>query len=278
MIGRFKRVKEFGAAFQQRVRAIAGGRLRVPGQLGDRGLVVGHSHLISFGVPLRTEDGTFTVTPLDHSSGAFLCLNGPFPREESYWIEAERLAPNYKLFIYWGGHQHVALYLFASEPRFDFVFSEEPGLPVLEEAVLVPEQMLREDFMPSFKDLEQFLSRVIPRTGRVFICGTPPPKDDLAVVRAGLANEVFFVDRLAALGATPETVPLTSPYVLYKMWRLHQAMLREVADSWGVPFLEFPREAQTSRGFLRREYWAADVTHANRELGRLLLPRLREYL
>jgi hypothetical protein len=242
------------------------------------GLIVGHSHLICFGVPVRTEDGSLAITPLEGPSGDFFCLNGAFARRESYWAEAERLASDYRLFIYWEGNQH-SWHLFASEPRYDFVLSEQPELQLDNDAIIIPEQMLREEFAPTLLRLEELLTNAVSRGPRnVFVCGTPPPKGDLRFIRACLGKEIFFAYQVAEKGMTAKTVPLTSPLILYKMWCLMQTMLQEVTEKCGARFLPLPREVQTSDGFLKKEYWSSDVSHANSTLGRFMLPHLREHL
>jgi hypothetical protein len=242
------------------------------------GVLAGGSHLTCLGVPLRSEDGSITLIPLNETDGEFLCLNGPFPREDSYWIELEKLARDYKLFIWWRGNQHIADYMFASDPLFDFVLSDQIDLPIMKDSVIVPEQMLREKFAPTFDRLEALLKNVAQRAHRgVFVCGTPPPKGDTAFIRATLAKEPYFVERLATLGRSAETVPLTAPETLQKLWRLIQNMSRDVAHRHGAKFIPIPAESQTPEGFLRKEFWF-DITHANANLGRLFLRCLREHL
>src|SRR5450631_890705 len=114
-------------------------------------ILAGSSHLICFGVPLRTADERVALTPLKHADKDFLCLNGPFPRGEAYWSELQRRARDYKLFVMWRGNQHMAEHLFASSPPFDFVLSVEVDLPVANDSFLVPELTVREGFSPSFE-------------------------------------------------------------------------------------------------------------------------------
>src|ERR1017187_3810036 len=243
------------------------------------GILAGSSHLVSFGVvPLKSENGRSTLMPLNDVEEDFLCLNGPFPRGESYWAEIERLAPDYTLFIWWRGNQHIVDYMFASDPPFDFVLSDQIDLPIMKDSIIVPEQMLREKLAPSFDGLEVLLRNIANGPNRgVFVCGTPPPKADATMIRAALAKEPYFVERLVALGRNADTVPLTAPVTLYKLWKLIQNMSGDVARKHGAEFIPIPAESQTTEGFLRKDFWL-DITHANANLGRLFLQRLREYL
>ena len=242
-------------------------------------VLAGSSHLMCFGVPLNTEDGRVTLMPLKDLDEDFLCLNGPFPRTEAYWRELQRLATGYKLFIVWRGNQHMAEHLFASNPPFDFVLSDQVDLPVATGSVLVPEQMIREQFLPSFDELETMLKNIQggPHRG-VVICGTPPPKADTAAIRAALVTQEYFLKRIAALQSSVDTIPLTLPVTLYKMWKLLQNMLRDIAERHALQFVPIPAESQTLAGFLRDEFWSSDATHANGKFGQLFLQHLREHV
>ncbi|HEX8077781.1 MAG TPA: hypothetical protein VF511_08200, partial [Chthoniobacterales bacterium] len=236
----------------------------------------GSSHIMCFGVPLRNR---VSLVPLNDADGRFLCLNGPFPQGPTYWRKVERLAQSHKVFIYWQGSQHMEEHLFASTPPFDFMLSGEPDLPIAADAVIVPEQMIREKFARSFEKLAAVLTRLGDRGNQgVYVCGTPPPKGDTAAIRAALARERYWMQRLALLGSDPLAVPLTAPETLYKMWSVMQSMLRDVAHRHGAEFLPIPTEAQTPEGFLREEFWCRDVTHANENLGPLILRSLRPCL
>jgi len=242
-------------------------------------VIAGSSHIICFGVPLRS--GRVDLLPLSDGEGRFMCLNGPFPRTTSYWRRMERLARRHKLFLNWQGNQHMAEHLFASTPPFDFVLAERPDLPLAPEAAIVAEQMLREKFgqARSFERLAALLTRIAERgTPGVYVCGTPPPKGDTGAIRAALGREDYFVERLAKLGTDPQYVPLTPPETLYKLWNVVQSMLREVTEARGATFVPIPAEAQTPEGFLRKEFWGPDITHANESLGPVVLRMLARYL
>jgi hypothetical protein len=53
------------------------------------GIIGGSSHIMCFGVPLRSATGRVNLVPLDATEGSFQCLNGPFPRSKAYWRKLE---------------------------------------------------------------------------------------------------------------------------------------------------------------------------------------------
>ena len=44
-------------------------------------------------------------------------------------------------------------------------------------------------------------------------------------------------------------------------------MLAEKARTRGLMFIPVPKEVQDADGFLKREFWASDATHANEAYG-----------
>jgi hypothetical protein len=51
-------------------------------------------------------------------------------------------------------------------------------------------------------------------------------------------------------------------------------MLADAADQQGARFVPYPLELISVEGFLKREYWNNDVTHANLEAGTLFRKKL----
>jgi hypothetical protein len=113
---------------------------------------------------------------------------------------------------------------------------------------------------------------------KLALLGTPPPKKDNEKLRGLLTREPVFVAIAAAHNATPETIEITDPYVRLKLWYLLQDMFREAAAKFGGVYVPVPAETQDRDGFLREEFWAADVTHANSDYGRLMLAKTLEEL
>lgn len=236
-----------------------------------KAFLAGDSHLTCTGVPFLTSDGLPKIGQLDAD---LFYVTGAAPRDNAFWTTLAENAPGHDIFISWKGNQHLAEHIFASDPTFDFVLSDEPDRELEEDAVIVPEEMIRAKFEPSLRDLDLLLRTTLRVPGtRIFLCGTPPPKEDQDAIRARLAYEIKFYAN--HFGRDVAVVPLNSPEKMYKMWSVLQTVTRDVAIRNGAGFIPIPPECQTGAGFLKREFWAEDVTHANQAYGRLFLDHIR---
>lgn len=230
-------------------------------------VIAGHSHTVALGVPIATADGRPRLVELTGEPRA-QGLTGAFPRDEAYWSRVVELSQAATVAICWNGNQHLAGLLIA--PAFDFPLRSRPDLPVVP-VRLVPELAVRELLGQSIAAFARLLTSVTDAAGRPpIVLGTPPPKSDAEWVRARLASEVHFVQLAEQAGVGLETIELSPPQIWLKSWIVVQELLREVADACSLRFCPSPAEAQTADGFLRREYWSDDVTHANEAYGLLM--------
>jgi hypothetical protein len=203
-------------------------------------------------------------------------VEGPLPRDLAYWGDVLRFAEGRSLAICFQGNQH-AWFLFAPSPRFDFVLASRPDLPVDAEADLLPESMIREFFRPSLAILEGVLGREADGAERTYVLGTPPPKNDDALIKSYIRDEPGLLSVAAAKGCSLADPQLTAPIVRLKLWSVLQDVMEELAAAKGACFIRVPPETQDDLGFLRREFWEPDVTHANPGYGRLMLGRLLDH-
>jgi hypothetical protein len=201
-----------------------------------------------------------------------LIMSGPFPRDETYWDTLADLGIGADVGIIWGGNEHDVCYLFESGMRFDFL--SEHVRKMNPSAQIISRVAIRDRLQQtSFNDLDLVLKRLTTGgVNRIALIGTPPPKDDHKARRAFLRQpgEAHFVNRAAQLGLSVETISITDPYVRLKLWYLLQDMLAEEARTRGLMFIPVPKEVQDADGFLKREFWASDVTHANEAYGNVI--------
>jgi hypothetical protein len=57
-----------------------------------------------------------------------------------------------------------------------------------------------------------------------------------------------------------------------------QEMFRQDANRHRVEFLPVPPEVVDTEGFLKPQFWADDLTHANPAYGQIILERLERWL
>jgi hypothetical protein len=258
---------------------MTGGAVRTPACC----IVAGHSHISAFeGLPAE-EDRAPVLSTLAHPSGRFRIMRGGWPRTEEYWSELGRGAAGQIIALLWFGNQHLANYLLAPDPGFDFVLSGEPRLPLDGAAIILPEALIRASFVPSMDGLRHLLRYLHKAGGECIVCGTPPPTgDDSWVVDYLVSNPRWFkfqagrpwLHGFSAAGPIdPAAIRLTPRVVRYKLWAVLQDLMREIAAASGVPFVACPKAAQTVDGFLRDEC-RRDIAHANATYGALVMDAL----
>ena len=235
----------------------------------SRLILAGDSHLAAI-VGGQIFSGPLEVIGGPRGDGTLFLAGGQWPRDMAYWDTLADLGMGADVGIIWGGNEHNVCYFFEAETPFDFLSAHvrimNPSAQIMSRAAI------RHRFQQlSFNDLDSALKRLT--TGglnRIALIGTPPPKGDNEALRALLKTEEFFVSKAALLGQSVETIPITDPYVRLKLWYLLQDMLAEAARIRGVMFIPVPKEVQDPDGFLKREFWASDVSHANEAYGNVI--------
>lgn len=74
--------------------------------------------------------------------------------------------------------------------------------------------------------------------------------------------------------AAPESIPLTPLPVRRKLWLVLQDLMEEAATAAGCRFEPVPGDCMDAAGFLKDEYAADDVSHANALYGDLFWKQL----
>ncbi len=236
-------------------------------------LIVGDSHARSFDVPLRSDDGQNHLVDIKHPQHSVKGLTGAWPRDfHTYWDGVLEHAPGRSVAILWGGNRHLAHFLFAPTPLFDFVVSSNPELPLDETAQIIPEAAMRAFLMAPIQQIERRVQEITAVAAQVLILGTPPPKKDDDFMRARLAKEPHFVRVASQLGLDPATIPFSPPLLRLKMWMALQGLLQDLAHRTGATFVPVPEAAQTGIGYLNPSCYADDVTHANSHFGTVMMP------
>lgn len=232
-------------------------------------ILAGDSHLAAIGGS-RVFSGPLEAIPGLRGDDTLILAGGVWPRDMTYWDTLADIGMGADVGILWGGNEHNLYYFFEAETPFDFLSNHVPVMNP--SAQIMSTAAIRQSFrQASFDYLDLVLKRLTSGgLNRIALIGTPPPKGDNEALRGLLKTELFFVSRAELLGQSAETIPITDPYVRLKLWYLLQDMLAEEARVRGVMFISVPEEVQGADGFLKREYWASDVSHANAAYGNVI--------
>ena len=249
-------------------------------------LIVGHSHLHCLGAPLTPAALTKPFIPLVKTLelGPIALMAMPYQAPDGETAPmlqaiAER-SEGAALVMLWQGNQHYIRFILVERPPFDFVLSSEPERPLEADCRLEPESLVEEAMRFAGAELEAWLRSVraaAPRLERIIVAATPPPKGDDEFLRTRLSME-FDDNDLAALRQAGDKVMICPRGVRYKLWALLMRIHRDVAAANNAEFLDLPVGCQDSEGFLARQFYAEDVTHANGKYGALFRRHLLAHL
>ena len=236
-------------------------------------LLAGHSHLNALAGARHAINPE--IRKLEGYKNFFV-LDGPWPRDDPYWETMTAGTPDYDLALIWGGNEHNSLYFFEDAFKFD-LYSTRVGrmLPGLQ--LISTLQVKRRFRNLTIDDLTSNLAKRAGSTARrIFLIGTPPPKKDNAELESFLPMEPNFQQWAAQINA--DRIKITDPFVRLKLWYILQDVFAEEAAKVGGTFVPVPDDVRDGEGFLRREYWADDITHANALYGKIVLDHLARVL
>jgi hypothetical protein len=236
-------------------------------------LLAGHSHITCFGVK-RSRDRSVQIIGL-HDHLPVFGVQAPVPRPPNFVNQVARLSRGYHLAALWTGNQHQTKFLLAPDPLFDFISSTFPHLPLHPDASLVPEALVENSLGRYVEDLTEALSRFSnSECASLSVLCPPPPKKDDGQMLLRIQSSEGWMERINRRGVDPNSIKIMPAFIRLKLWALMQRITERVAREHKANFIPVPKAAQDEIGFLRDEYAADDVTHANTEYGKLYLEKL----
>lgn len=170
-----------------------------------------------------------------------------------------------------GGNFHNTFGLIENVIRFDFSVPGEADFVPQADRQLISYELIRHyftdvmnrGFLTHIKSLKEHYAP----NRFILVCSPPPiPDSDFIAGNPGRA----FRDRIH-LGVTPAKLRR-------KLYDLHTLVISEFCTRERIEMLPPPPGTVTVDGFLARQYWKDDPTHANRNYGLLVLDQLRKML
>lgn len=163
------------------------------------------------------------------------------------------------------GNEYHFLGLVNHPRRFDFVLADAPELPLIPGAEIVPARLMRERMHRATEMARYILAGLRAATPLpIWHLQSPPPVPDADHIRQ---HPSVFGDAIAEHGVAP-------PALRWKLWRLQSETYRTACAEMGIGFVPVPEAALDADGFLRREGWNLDPTHANAWYGAHVLDQV----
>lgn len=237
----------------------------------------GDSHVTALGQPVwfRDRQNRFCEVPgyPDH----IRAFTGQWPRDRNYWAELASGKPR-TVVLLWKGNQAAARYLLQTEGRIDFVLSDDPNDDIDPDATIVPESALEAQLSLNVGQLRSVVRRLSTVGIEVIVAQPVAPKEDEAFLRSVIFRERLFASKAKELGITEVSAQFVSARVRLKLWKLLSRIYEQTSSEIGATYLPIPLSTIDERGFLRRDLYANDATHANAEYRWHLVPRAIEII
>lgn len=169
------------------------------------------------------------------------------------------------IFISIVGTYHNILGLIRFGEDFDFLMDGQSTIS--DESCLVPNKVLTSAFDENLKTEKDIQKLKAVSRGPVYLLACPPPKQD----------SEFMLQKLTARRNKPyrgrdvATHGINRPELRRKLWLLECQRLELWAQGLEIGYLPPPIEAFDQDGFLAKQFYADDATHANAEYGALVL-------
>lgn len=184
---------------------------------------------------------------------------------EAFLEMTEKLRPKDIVLSMIGGNQHAVFSTIQHPQPFDFFAPGEVAPSPQFAGSIVPYRALEHAFTNGLKrgDGQSLTALRNATVARVVHIISPPPKQDNAHIQQ--YHETHFAnDGLASRGVSP-------PELRLKFWKLQTRVLESLCCGIGIEVMMPPARTIDDDGFLRREYYAQDATHANWRYGERIL-------
>lgn len=206
-------------------------------------------------------------------------LRGSWPRTDAYWDELVDNAAGKSIALVWAGNYYNALFMVEQPIPFDFVPRTLQRLPVNENAVIIPEALVRARLSAEMR--AEMAGAIVEAKGgateKIQLLGVQPVLDrikrqpDARVAMVGPPPPQVLPSECLGHRITPSVIRL-------KLWQVETELLREEAEQAGIDFITAPDLVRDEDGYLKPELGSGDGTHANTAYGQIMLDELKKRL
>jgi hypothetical protein len=248
------------------------GKWALYGDANAQIVVCGHSHAASI-----LEATTLSKAQSKIEPAIAVCYStdwtvGP-PGDKEYWNFVSDLSEGKHVVIVWNGNQHIANFLFQTDPPFTLMgaqeeLSEKKFLPI-------PRTMVKQFFETFFLELDEIVP-LMANAKSITLMSGPAPKPS-TYIKPRIKDEPFLVNLAKSLQVDLDSIEITSDRIRLELWKLMSEMLEARAKRLEAKFLSAPDKAVDSCGMLLEKYSGQDVSHANAEYGALLMEKILNF-
>jgi hypothetical protein len=170
-------------------------------------------------------------------------------------------------FLMIGGNAHNILGLLQHPKPFDFVLSNNPELPLLKNAEIIPYEYMKSIMRSKvLRNLQLLSAFKYCLKSNIYQIESPPPIGDDEHIKKYI--EPFFRDKYTNHSISPR-------FLRYKLWVLHSNIVREACDANKINYLSAPSSTMDGDGFLNAKFFPDNTTHANSLYGKEILQQIK---
>jgi hypothetical protein len=238
-----------------------------------RAVVIGRSHTnaISRALEQRSVD--------QHGIEVYL-LESPNRKSRSPTIsieEAKKIASSLPagvpLFLAMLGTYHNVIGLLKAGPDYDFLLSPS-DIPEPGHTWRIPHRTIAMAFAQHLEHAASVRDLKLATSSPTFILGTPPPKQS----NDFLLEKFMRQKRQEYRGRSVAEVGIERPITRLKLWKIESDITCRWTELEGMRYLGSPTQSAEPSGFLRRDLYNDDATHANAIYGALVVEQILHIL
>lgn len=239
--------------------------------------ILGDSHTtaIAEAVKLRQETGRDIDSPFELYASRFSkqktngsVVPGLSPQDAEALLSKARNTD--VLVCVLGGNQYNTLGLLEHVEPFDLIEPETRADPQPTAARIIPLAQMNAAFSAFVGSVRRaVMHHMTGFKGKTLYLNPPPPKADNAYIKKN-AEGYFRTEGKVRLNISPADMRR-------RLWSVQSQALARMCDDLGVQFVDSP-DAAKDGGFLKRDCYGADATHANAHYGELVLRQLERLL
>ena len=171
-----------------------------------------------------------------------------------------------------GGNQYNVLGMLVHPEPFDFLLEGDDPATLTPDARVIPASQIEAAFdhflSGTLSQQVQELLRAFPGKIKLHV-EPPPPKEDGDYIRKN-AESYFQTEENINLKVSP------APF-RRRLWVAQSRALDRLCNNLGMTLIRAPEDSMDESGYLQRDAYGADATHANAVYGEMLLRQLEQF-
>ena len=241
-------------------------KFRLVGPPNPRIIIAGHSH--------RTMLARNQINPLNlvNSIAILLETEGKYIEPDSeYWQKlGENLDKNTDLVLLFRGNDFLVDFLVKEDYQ---VWLKLDSRINWEKDYILNKNLIYTRYSNLFTELglDDLIECLKLKSKKVWLHGTPPPKNDRTVMK-NITIEPYFKNLFEIKGKDIELINIATRI---EIWKIYQRILLDFAYRHEIDFIPMPSEIFLNNT-LKDEYSATDATHYNESCGKIILENIKK--